>query len=292
MVYYLRAFLQGIRIKTLPAVIVPILMSSAWAFHKKNVLDLTLLFWILISGILIQSTVNLMNDAMDFKSGTDKKNRKGPARLTEKNILSYKQVLTLGFICGGLALLSGLPLIFRGGWPIFIIGMASLFLCYFYSASPLALVRTGLSDLFVILFFGFIAVGGTYYIHTLEWDIALSSLGLQCGLWALSILIVNHLRDEKEDRASLRRNFVILYGREFGLLELICAQSFIHLLSFYWMNLDLAGGFLTFLLLPFSIWLVYKICSTKPSSRYNLFLVLMCFLYIIFGFLWILGFAL
>ena len=244
MFYYIKVFLQGIRIKTLSASLVPILVASVWAFHKKNFLDVKLLLEIMLAGGLIQCTVNLLNDAMDFKNGTDKKGRKGPLRLTQYGILSYKQVLFLGIFCGGMAFLAGIPLILRGGWPILVIGIVSLSLCYFYSGSSFSLVKTRTSDLFVIFFFGFVAVGGTYYLHTLEWDDALPILGLQCGLWALSLLLVNHLRDLKEDRESLRDNFVIHYGREFGLLELICVQALIYLLSFYWMNLNLSGGFL------------------------------------------------
>ena len=290
MFYYLKAFLSGIRIKTLPASLIPILAASAWAFHKKDFLDVKLLLEIMLSGGLIQCTVNLLNDAMDFKNGTDKAGRKGPLRLTQQGVLSYKKVLFLGLFCGGMAFLSGIPLILRGGWPILIIGIVSLSLCYFYSGTSFSLVKTRTSDLFVILFFGFVAVGGTYYLHTLEWDDSLTILGLQCGLWALSILLVNHLRDAQGDQESLRDNFVIHYGREFGLLELICAQAVIYLLSFYWMNLDLSGGFFSFSLMPFSIFLIYKICVTKPSPQYNTFLFLMSLLYIGFGSLWMVGF--
>ena len=291
MLYYLKAFFVGIRVKTLPVSQVPILMASAWAFHKKGFIDLKLVAYILLSAGAIQCTVNLLNDAIDFKKGIDKKERKGSPRLTERGILSYKQVLFLGGFCGCLAFLAGIPLIIKGGWPILAIGICSLLLCYLYSGSSFALVnKAGVSDLFVILFFGIIAVGGTYYLHTSEWEDSLSLLGLQCGLWALSILLINYLRDEKEDRESFRDNFIIRYGREFGILELSCAQAFIYLLSFYWMDLNIIGGFFTFLLVPLSIFCVYKICITKPSSKYNSFLFSMSLLYVAFGFLWILGF--
>lgn len=290
MLKYLKAFFIGIRPKTLPASQVPALMASAWVFYKKEVLDIKILIGVLVSVGLIQCTVNLLNDAIDYKTGTDGKDRKGPTRLTESGMLSYEKVLFLGFLCAGLAILSGIPLVLRGGWPIFIMGTASLCLCYLYSGSRFALVKqAGLSDLLVIVFFGYAIVGGVYYLQTLEWENSLSILGFQCGLWSLSILLVNNLRDYQEDKKSGRDNFIIRYGREFGLLQLSCVQAFIYLMSFYWMDIGFSGGAFTFFLLPFSIFLIYKISITDPSPKYNQFLFFMSLLYMTFGFLWVLG---
>lgn len=290
MFIYLKAFIKGARVHTLPALWIPVALAAAWAFRKTGQVDKTILIFTFLSGTFIQLAVNFFNDALDFKSGTDTENRKGPARITEKEgPISFKTVMFFGWLSCVLSALLSLPLLLKGGLPILILGLLSLLCAYMYSGTPLAFIKTGLSDIFVVLFFGIGAVGGTYYLQTLNWDIDLTYLGLQCGLWSLSILLINHLRDEKEDRESGRKNTVILYGRDVGLLELVIAQGLIYLLCFYWLDTNGAAAAFTFLTLPFTAVLIYFVSVTAPSPRYNKFLLACSALYTLFGALWFVG---
>ena len=286
----IKTFLQGARLKTLSAVCVPVCLSTIWAFQKEKVFDVALFLCVLFSGGFIQCAVNFFNDVLDFKKGVDGKNRKGPARLTQSGQSSPLKVMSFGLFSVGLAVVTAVPLIFQAGWPILILGLTALSCAWLYSGSPFPLAEKGISELFVVLFFGLGAVGGSYYIQTLKWDNSLIYLGLQCGLWSLSLLLINHLRDEEGDRRAGRKNWITLYGREAGLLALGMSQLVIYLFCFYWLDLIPKAGALSFLTLPGSAVLIYFISVTPPSPRYNKYLGLMSLLYCLFGLLWFAGF--
>ena len=280
-------FIQGARWKTFPAILMPVAMSSALAFYQTGLLKPYILFFTFISALLIQIAVNFFNDALDSKDGVDHSDRKGPARLVQTGQMSFSQTRNTGFLCCVLALVTGVPLIFRGGWPILIIGLLSCVCAYLYTGTRFSFLKTGLSELSVFFFFGPVAVMGTYYLQTLHWNNNLIYLGIQCGLWALTILLINHLRDEKEDRDGGRKHFVTVYGRAHSLLFLVISQAFIYLLCFYWLGQNLKIGAFSFFTLPLSVTLIYFICNSPPSKKYNLYLALCSLLYALFGGIWI-----
>jgi len=286
---YLTAFVQGARLKTLPVIVVPICMATAWAFYKEQIFHLPIFTFTLISGLFLQMSANFFNDALDYKFGGDTWYRKGPARLSQTSVLPAKTVLKLGFICVALSFITGLFLVFRGGFGILLFGVLSLICSYFYSGYSFSLVKKGLAEVAVFVFFGQMAASLTYYLQTLKWDVSLIYIGLQCGFWAVSILLINYLRDEQEDRASGRKHLVTRYGRSIGLLTLVVLQALIYLLCFYWLDLGVKGGaFAFFLVIPSSV-LMYWICTTPASSKYNVFLFCSSLLYMLFGATWILG---
>ena len=282
-------FLKGARLQTLSAIVIPIALSSGWVFYKTNVLDKTILCFTILSALLIQIAVNFFNDSLDFTEGTDGPKSLGPDRLTATGELTAKQTRNIGFFCCGLSFLLALPLIAKGGWPILLLGLLSFAFAYLYTGTRFSLLKLGLSEFFTFLFFGPIAVIGTYYLQTLSWDWALVYLGIQCGLWSLSILLINHLRDEKEDLNSQRKHVVTLYGRENSLFILIAVKAFIYLVCFYWMGLSLNSGAFSFLTAPFSLVLLYIICIQAPSKKYNLYLALNSLLYMLFAVAWLIG---
>lgn len=289
MFFYLKAFIKGARLHTLPAILMPIGMAAAFAFRETKSLDKTLLVFTFLSGAFIQLAVNFFNDGLDFKQGTDTTHRQGFQRLTQQGLVSFQTVMWFGLLCVFLASLLALPLLFQAGLPILILGLVSLVCTYMYSGTSFAFSKTGASELFVVLFFGFGAVCGTYYIQTLSWHWDLVYLSLQNGFFALSLLIINHLRDESEDRQSGRKNLTVLYGRSVGLLQLVIVQALIYLLCFYWLNENAAAAAFSFLSLPFSALLLYFISLTPPSKKYNRFLILMSLQSMLFGSLWIVG---
>ena len=281
-------FALGARLKTLSAVGVPVITASAFAFKKQGVFDTTLFLCTLLSGGFIQCAVNFFNDSADFKTGVDGEKRLGPQRLSAR--LSLKRVTAFGTASLILSLIFALPLIIRGGWPILALGLTAFALTYLYSGGPFALTHRGLSELFVVVFFGPMAVGGTYYIQTLKWDGPLTYyMGLQCGFWALSLLLINYLRDEESDRRGGRKTLVTVHGREAGILGLAVVQLLIYLFGFYLLDTLPKVGALSFLTLPGSAVLVYLIAVTPPSPRYNRYLGLMSLLYTFFGMTLIIG---
>ena len=282
-------FIKGARLKTLPAILVPVTMSSVWAFYQTELFKKDIFFFTIFSALFIQIAANFFNDALDSKEGIDTSLRKGPSRLVQSGKLSFFQVRFFGFLSCIIAFLMGIPLILKGGWPILTLGLLSCLLAYIYTGTRFSLLKIGLSELFCFLFFGPVAILGSYYLQTLKLDASLTYLGIQSGLWALSLLLINHLRDEKEDLAGGRKHFVTLYGRNHSLLFLAIIQAFIYLLCFFWMGKGLKAGAWSFFVLPFSALLLYFICITPPSKKYNVYLASCSLLYLLFGGAWITG---
>jgi 1,4-dihydroxy-2-naphthoate octaprenyltransferase len=174
----------------------------------------------LFGAVFIQIGTNLVNDALDFKRGADTADRLGPLRVTQAGLLSAKSVLVGAGVCFVLAALLGIPLIMRGGWPLLVVGLTSIAAAYAYTGGPYPLAYHGLGELFVMIFFGFVAVGGSYYVQRLQLDWRVILAGFAVGCLAVALLAINNLRDIGNDRASNKRTLAVRFGEKFGLLEI------------------------------------------------------------------------
>ena len=205
------------RPKTLGAAIAPVLLGTAMAYEAGG-LHLPSAALALLGAILIQVGVNYHNDYADFVKGTDTEDRVGPTRVTQAGYVEPTTMRRATWVVFGLAVLAGMYLIIRGGWPIFIIGVLSIASAVLYTAGPYALADTGLADLFVLVFFGPVAVGGTYYVQTLDitWPVLVAGLGP--GLLSEGILLVNNIRDMEGDRQAGKRTVPIRLGRRVGVI--------------------------------------------------------------------------
>ena len=237
----------AIRPKTLPAAIAPVILGWSIAYTTGSFNPLAALASLLIA-LLIQIGTNLVNDVVDFSRGADTAERTGPTRVTQTGLLTARQVWAGVGFSFGLATLLGTYLVVIAGWPAFILGAASLLAGLAYTAGPFPLAYNGLGDFFVLIFFGYVAVGGTVLvtagtIPTLTWFGATAA-----GVLTVNILVVNNIRDIETDRAAGRKNLPVIFGRkaaewEYGLLLvvaysipliLICKQ-----LAGYWVLLPL-----------------------------------------------------
>ena len=284
-------FVRGARPQTLLAVLIPVLTANGLAFHQTGRLNLWIMLLTALSGLCIQAGVNFFNDAYDFKTGADSQGRKGPPRLTASGKKSFSQVRGWGRLSCFFACLLGAPLVLRGGWGILILGLISCAMAWRYSAGHFSLLKLGLSEFVCFLFFGPLAVFGSYWLQTLSWNDHTIYLGIQCGLQAVSLLLINYLRDEEEDRRAGRKHLVTVFSRSHGLLFLVAGQAVAYLLCFYWMGssgTEKAGAF-SFFVLPFASVLMYKVCASPPSSKYNLYLALTALAYTLFGGAWAVG---
>ena len=208
-------WLLAARPKTLPAAVAPVLLGTAFAVADGG-LHLVACACALLGAVLIQVGTNFANDAADFERGADTAARKGPLRVTQAGLVTAPQVKRAAAAAFGLAFLAGLYLIGRGGWPVLVLGLAAIASGVAYTAGRYALAYTGLADLFVLLFFGPVAVLGTYYVQTLVLMPWVGVAGLGPGFLATAILVANNVRDVEEDRAAGKRTLVVRFGRSFG----------------------------------------------------------------------------
>ena len=210
-----RLWIEAARPKTLPAAIAPVLVGVGLAVGEGafHALAATCA---LLGAVFIQVGTNYANDAEDFVRGADTDARRGPRRATAAGLVTAGQMRAAAAVAFGLAFASGVYLIVRGGWPILALGLASIASGYAYTAGRYALAYTGLADLFVLVFFGPVAVGGTFYVQALSLPGWVPIAGLGPGFLATAILLANNVRDVEEDRQADKRTLVVRFGRPFG----------------------------------------------------------------------------
>ena len=213
------AWLLAARPKTLWAAAAPVLVGTALAYEAGVAHGPSALF-ALLGALFIQVGTNFSNDYLDFVQGADAETRKGPMRVTQAGLIPVKTMRRATVAAFALAFFSGLYLIYRGGWPVLAIGVVSIVAGVLYTAGRYSLAYLGLGDVAVLVFFGPVAVGGTYYVQALA--VAPSAFplvllaGLAPGLLATAILLVNNVRDVEEDRAASKKTVVVRFGRGVG----------------------------------------------------------------------------
>src|SRR5438445_2081598 len=214
-------WLLAARPKTLSASVVPVLVGTALAHPVTHWPSFACA---LFGAVFIQVGTNLVNDAIDFRRGADTAARLGPLRVTQAGLLTANSVLLGAYVCFTVAALSGIPLIVRGGWPIVIVGITSIAAAYAYTGGPYPLAYHGLGELFVLIFFGFVAVVGSYYVQRLTTERSAWIAGFAVGCLAVTLLAVNNLRDVEADRASMKRTLAVRFGERFAFFEVtLCA---------------------------------------------------------------------
>ena len=204
-------WLSAARPQTLAAAFVPILIGASLAYSENTLRwDTTLVA--LFCAFAIQIGTNFANDYFDFVKGADTPDRIGFERATSAGTVSPKAMLNAAILMMTVAFLAGLYLVWIGGWVILIIGLLSLLFGILYTGGPFPLGYNGLGDLFVFIFFGIIAVMGTYYVNALEWSSISFWISLPVGALCVNILVVNNLRDVVQDKLSGKRTLGVLFG--------------------------------------------------------------------------------
>ncbi len=208
-----RSWLLAIRVPTLPAAVVPVLVGTATAVADGQFRLLPFLA-AMLAALLIQVGTNLANDYFDYHKGADTAERLGPVRVTQSGLIAPPTVRLGMLLTFGLAALIGVYLIAVGGWPILLIGTLSILAGILYTGGPWPLGYNGLGDLFVFVFFGLIAVAGTTYLHTGTLSTAALINALPVGMLVTAILVVNNLRDIATDRVAGKRTLAVLLGAQ------------------------------------------------------------------------------
>lgn len=223
-----QAWIIASRPKTLPAAASPVVVGTAIAIADKHFSLLPALA-ALLGALLIQIGTNFANDVFDYKKGADTVERVGPLRVVQAGILSPRQVFMGMWVVFGLAALIGLYLIVEGGWPILAIGVLSILSGIAYTGGPFPLGYNGLGDIFVFIFFGLVAVCGTYYVqaHTLTAQAWWGAIPV--GLLVTAIIVVNNLRDIETDKKAGKKTLAVRLGARGAQIEyyLLLAVSYL-----------------------------------------------------------------
>ncbi len=251
-------WLLAARPKTLWASIAPVLIGTAMAFGDGGFHAPAALV-ALACSVLIQVATNFANDLFDYQKGADTEARQGPLRVTQAGLATPGMMKRGILVVLLLTLLGGLYLIWRGGWPAVLIGVFSVACGMLYTGGPRPLGYMGLGDLFVLIFFGPVAVAGTYYVQALTVNSTVIVAGLAPGLLSVAILAVNNLRDADEDGRTGKRTLAVRFGPAFARAEYIIAVVVACLLP---LLLYLASG-----RHPYSVATVAVVAVAVPAFR-------------------------
>ena len=210
----LRIWLMASRPRTLPAAIAPVLVGSAAAYYAVEDLRVLAFFAALLGSIFIQIGTNLANDYSDAKRGADTADRLGPVRVTASGLAAPRRVLGATWIAFGIAIACGIYLATVAGPVIIAVGIVSILAGVLYTGGPRPYGYAGLGELFVFLFFGLVAVNGSYYVQLEELDWLPFGLSISIGAMATAILVVNNVRDIETDRRAGKHTLAVRLGRD------------------------------------------------------------------------------
>jgi 1,4-dihydroxy-2-naphthoate octaprenyltransferase len=211
-------WLIAIRVPTLPAAVVPVLVGSALA-AREGAFDTVIFVVTMLAALWIQIGTNLANDYFDYAKGADTAERLGPTRVTQSGLIPPTTVRTAMLLSFGLAALCGVYLIVVGGWPILVIGLCAIICGIAYTGGPFPLGYHGLGDLFTFVFFGLVAVLGTYFLYTGVLSTAAWLVSLPVAMLVTAIIVVNNLRDAPTDAKAGKRTLAVIFGERFARVE-------------------------------------------------------------------------
>src|SRR3954462_2983917 len=208
-----KLWLLAARPRTLPAAVAPVLVGTSLAIGEGTFRPLAFVC-ALVGSIFIQIGTNLSNDYSDARRGADTEDRLGPVRVTAGGLMPPRTVLLGTYVAFGIAVLAGVYLIAIAGWELLLVGAASILAGVLYTGGPKPYGYEGLGEVFVFLFFGVVAVVGSYFVQTenLRWEAF--ALSVPVGLLAAGILLVNNIRDADTDRRAGKRTLAVRLGRD------------------------------------------------------------------------------
>jgi 1,4-dihydroxy-2-naphthoate octaprenyltransferase len=289
----LSSWIIAARTRTLSLSMTPVAVGAALAWAVERKIHWLAVLIALVGSMSIQIGTNLHNDAVDSERGGDGPDRVGPPRVTAAGLLSVTRVKLGAASCFAVAALTGLYLVFIGGWPILLLGTLSIMSGWAYTGGPLPIAYTPLGELFVVAFFGVGAVCGTYWLCTGRLGYASVVAGLAVGLFAAAVLMVNNHRDVEADARVGRRTLAI----EAGPRVTVWLYAGLMLVPFAMLpvlsnNLPRGHVWPTLIALPLALALIYRFSHEPLGRGFNRILVQTAQIQLVFGFLLCLGLVL
>jgi 1,4-dihydroxy-2-naphthoate octaprenyltransferase len=259
-------WLEALRPKTLPAGAAPVVLGSALAFTHET-FSLVPALVALVCALFIQILSNFINEIYDHRKGADTEERLGPTRAVAKGLIPEKAMIRASVALAASTFFIGLYLVYLGGWPIFVIGLFSLFFAWAYTGGPYPLAYKGVADFFVFIFFGVIAVCGTYYLQAGTVNFEAFMVSITPGALSMNILGVNNIRDIHTDPKAGKITMAVRLGAANAKLMYVILLALSFIPAFYLF----ATGFsfwilIQFLALPLGIKLIKELYALTGSD--------------------------
>ncbi|HET7324473.1 MAG TPA: 1,4-dihydroxy-2-naphthoate polyprenyltransferase [Halococcus sp.] len=277
-----RAWVMAARPQTLPAAASPVIVGIGLALGMGVFAPLPA-FAALVGALLIQIGTNFANDYYDAKSGVDTDEREGFTRVTQSGLITASEVRWAMVCTFALSILVGVYLVYVGGLPIIIVGLASVAAGILYTGGPYPFGSYGLGDVFVFVFFGLVAVTGTYYVQAAAavapfplWippqvmlrDAVIASL--PAAALSTNILVVNNLRDRETDKKAGKRSLAVIIGYRWSRVEFLCLLGMAYAIPVvFWLT---GFGVLTLaplLTLPYAAQISHTVLTRTDGQALN-----------------------
>lgn len=284
-----RVWWTAIRPRTLTIALTPVLLGTALAWADGFAKHWAPALVALACAVLIQIGTNLHNDVRDFERGNDRPDRVGPLRVTAAGWVSTAAMHRATALTFGLAMLLGLYLVVHGGWPILLAGLASVLAGWSYSGGRHPISHTPFGEVFVLVFFGWVAVMGSYWLQTAQLSVNAWLCGTALGLPAAAVLLVNNYRDLPDDLRSGRRTLAAWLGLRHTRTAYATMLLLPHVLALVMAMRDQTGATLGLLLLPPSIQLVKQLQRDNDGPALNALLANTAKAGLMLGLLWTAG---
>ena len=240
----------------------PVLVGTALAISQGDFRPLAFVA-ALVGSVFIQIGTNLSNDYSDARRGADTEDRLGPVRVTAGGLMPPREVLTGTYVAFGIAVAAGLYLATVAGWELLLVGIASIAAGVLYTGGPRPYGYEGLGELFVFLFFGLVAVVGSYYVQVEELPWEAFAVSVPVGLLASAILVVNNVRDLDTDRRAGKRTLAVKLGRKSARILFLAMLLLAYAVP---VAVAIAGGLSWWVTLPLiTIPLAERLCRTVRS---------------------------
>ncbi len=288
----LRIWLLALRPVSLTASVVPVLVGTAVVADEAFRPGLFALA--LFGSLAFQAGTNLVNDYFDHVQGVDTVESLGPSGVIQRGLLSPRAVLAGGLASFALGAALGLAITVVVGWPVLVLGVASIVAGYTYTAPPLKLAYRGLGEATVFLFMGPVIVMGAAYVQVGAWTWEAFLASLPVGLLVAAILHANNLRDIDDDRAHGKRTLASLVGRPAADYEHVAlvAGAYVAVAALVALSGAPRAGLIAFLSLPAALGLLRTLSRSRSARSLNRVLAGTAGVHLLFGLLWALGLAL
>ncbi len=284
----IKIWIEAGRLRTIPASIVPVLIGSSLAY-SDNYFRLDVFLVAMICSMLFQLTSNFSNDVYDNKRGADSE-RVGPKRVIASGLISEKSMIIAIIITATISFILGMYLVYLHGIPVLLIGIFSIFFAWAYTGGPYPLAYNGLGDVFVFIFFGIVAVCGTYYVHSGQFSYYALLSSISPGLLATNILSANNIRDRIGDAKIRKNTLAVLIGDKASriLYRILLLVSYLCIIVLFLLTMN-PYHLLPLITFPFARKL-WKSIYISQGSELTSVLIQSATLLLIFGILQSIGF--
>ena len=287
----IQAWSTAARLRTLPIPTIQVLTGACLAYSVIGTLDWLMLLFTWFVSIFITMGTNLINDVIDFEKGADQPKRVGFLKVISAGLIPKEHVRFAGFACLALVVLFSIPLALHSGWVLFGVILISVVCSYCYTGGPYPISYLGLSELFILVFYGGVCVAATYFIQTGSVSTQAMLCALQMGLLAVLPNALNNFRDMHDDAEDGKLTLAVRFGKAFARWEIAMLTFLPFIFGIAWLFLDYPNAALfPLLLIPMAFIFVRSIWTTDPGPSFNRFFGLSILVHFLFGLLLVIGF--